>query len=169
MDKASVLGEAARYMKHLQERVRILEENKLKQQNAKSVVLKRTYLSMDDIEDEEYNEDANSSSSSLNQDRKWSHLFREEGATLPDIQIKVMNQEMLLIIHCEKQQGLLGKILNEMETLHLCATNSNSMPFGNHDLIITLTAQVLKFINCTTKETIIYRNFLYVSIVGNEL
>ncbi|KAJ8451760.1 hypothetical protein Cgig2_007243 [Carnegiea gigantea] len=142
MDKASVLGEAARYMKHLQERIRTLEEIKLKQQNRRSVVLKKTCLSMDDIEDQDYNEDANSSSSSSNQDRKRSHSFHDEGATLPDIQIKVMNKEVLLIIHCEKQLGLPGTILNEMGKLHFCVTNSNSMPFGDHDLILTLTAQL---------------------------
>lgn len=151
MDKASVLGEAARYMKHLQERIRTLEEIKLKQQNTKSVVLKKTYLSMDDIEDQDYNEDANSSSSSSNQDRKRSHSFHEEGATLPDIQIKVMNKEVLLIINCEKQQGLPGKILNEMGKLHFCVTNSNSMPFGDHDLIISLTAQMNEEISSLTQ------------------
>ncbi|KAJ8451759.1 hypothetical protein Cgig2_007242 [Carnegiea gigantea] len=112
MDKASVLGETTRYMEHLQERVRILEEKA--KQNVKSVVLKKSQIiSMDDDEEED-NEAANSSS------ENYSDSFSDDCATFPEIQVKMMNKEVLLIIHCEKEQGLLGRILNEMEKLHFC-------------------------------------------------
>jgi len=140
MDKASVLGEAARYMKHLQERVRILED-KVKQHNVKSVLLKKSRVICIDDEEEQDDEDANSSSENS------SDSFSDQDATLPEIQVKMMNKEVLLTIHCEKEQGLLGRILNEMENLHFCVTHTSCMPFGNFDVVITLTAEVFNYMH----------------------
>lgn len=121
MDKASILGDAIKYVKQLQERVTLLEE-KTKKRSVESVVLvKKSQISNDD----------EASSCDENSDE-----------ALPEIEARVSEKDVLLRIHCYKHKGVVVTILNLVEKLGLCVVNSSVLPFGNSALDITIIAQV---------------------------
>lgn len=117
MDKASVLGDAIKYVKELKERLRMLEEEQNKNRDMESVVT----LNSDD------------SSGSRDDDGK---------ERLPRVEARVSEKDVLLRIHCQKQKGLLLKILVEIQNLHLLVINSSVLPFGDSILNITIVAQM---------------------------
>lgn len=61
---------------------------------------------------------------------------------LPEIKARVLQNEVLVIVHCEKQQGIMLKILTHLENLHLSVVNSSVLRFGKSTLDITIIAQV---------------------------
>lgn len=124
-DKASVLGDAIVYVKQLQERVKTLEEETAKKAMESVVFVKKSQIFDDD--------DLSSS------DENVVGLSNE---TLPEIKVRVYDKNILIRIHCEKQRGLLVKILEEIEKLHLLVINTNVMPFASSALDITVTAEV---------------------------
>lgn len=77
-----------------------------------------------------------------NEDTTSSETSSDECGTLPDIDARVMGKEVLIEIHCEKENGVELKILDQLENLHLCVTGSSVLPFGNSALGITIIAQV---------------------------
>lgn len=62
---------------------------------------------------------------------------------LPDIVVRVSDSNVLIRIHCEKQNiGFISNIVSEIEKLHLVVINSRTIPLGNYALDITVVAQV---------------------------
>ncbi|KAJ4839475.1 hypothetical protein Tsubulata_028564 [Turnera subulata] len=138
MDKASVLGDAIKYIKELQERMKAVEEQN-KTKTVESVVLvKKSQLSADD----------NSSSCEDNPDDGPSD------SALPEIEAKVTDKDVLIRIQCNKQQGIVVKILGEIEALRLSILNSSVLPFGNSTLDITIIAQKDKECTMTMKDLV---------------
>lgn len=129
MDKASVLGDAIKYLKELQERVKYLEEQTKKRTVESVVFVKKSQLSADD----------DTSSCDENFDGR-------SDETLPEIEARISEKDVLIRIHCEKHKGVIVKILSEIEKLHLSVVNSSVLPFGNSTLAVTVMAQV---INCS--------------------
>lgn len=124
MDKASVLGDAIKYVKQLQERVNILEEQTKKRTVESVVFVKKSQVSAD-------NQDSSS----------WDQNF--DGQALPEIEVRVSEKDVLIRIHCENQKGVLVKTLSEIEKLgYLSVVNTSALPFGNSTLDITIIAQV---------------------------
>jgi hypothetical protein len=80
------------------------------------------------------NEDTNSSETSCDDDCNHS--------ILPDIEARVMGKEVLIEIHCEKQNGIELKLLNHIENLQLFVTGSSVLPFGKSTISITIIARV---------------------------
>ncbi|MED6171514.1 hypothetical protein PIB30_041267 [Stylosanthes scabra] len=127
-DKASILGEAINYVKQLQERVRELEKRSKEKKGPPEpppVVLfqKKKKTSDDDEDDEE--------------------VVQEQ--VLPDVEARVLEKEkeVLIEIHCEKENGIEVKILEELENVHhLSVTGSSILPFGNSTLGITIIAKM---------------------------
>ncbi|CAL9233517.1 unnamed protein product [Arabidopsis halleri] len=111
MDKASVLGDAIKHIKYLQESVKEYEEQK---KEKTMVVVKKSQLVLD--------ENHQSSSPSLNCDFSSSNL--------PEIEVRVSGKDVLIKILCEKQKGNVIKIMGEIEKLGLSITNSIVLPFG---------------------------------------
>lgn len=105
-------------MKVLKERVRELEErNKMKTES--TIILNKNDFCSNDTNLED-----------------WCEL-------LPDVKVRVLENEVLIEIHCEKQNGIEIKILDLLENnLHLLVTASSVLPFGNSTLGITIIAQV---------------------------
>lgn len=122
MDKASVLGDAIKYLKQLQERVNILEEQAAKKTMESVIFVKKTRLSADD---------------GTSSDDENSEL------QLPEIEARVSDKNVLLKVHCEKSKGCTSKILSEIEKLDLNIVNSSIFAFGNSTLDITVVAQVI--------------------------
>ncbi|CAN1815424.1 Transcription factor bHLH25 [Linum perenne] len=118
MDKASVLGDAIKYLKQLQERAKTLEEQVNKKTIESVVYVKKSRV---------YNENSDGSSNQ---------------SQLPEIEARVSGKDVMIRIHCEKHKGCLPKLLSEIEKLHLNVMNSNVLPFGSSTLDITVVAQV---------------------------
>ncbi|CAI0430709.1 unnamed protein product [Linum tenue] len=124
MDKASVLGDAIKYVKHLQEKIKQLEEQTKKRTVESVVLVKRYHLPAADDDDDHSNSSGCSDS------------------TLPEIEARASERDVMIRIHCEKQPGVLAKVLSEVESLRLSIVNSSVLPFGNSTLDITIVAQM---------------------------
>ncbi|KAL0343427.1 UNVERIFIED_CONTAM: Transcription factor [Sesamum angustifolium] len=96
-DKTSVLGDAIKYLKYLQERVKMLEE-KATMKTMESVVLVKKSQMMDD----DYEKKGNSNEQPL-----------------PEIEARVCNGQILIRILCENQKGLLTNLISKVEKLNL--------------------------------------------------
>lgn len=140
MDKASVLGDAIKYVKELQERLKVLEEEKKKSSAVEC--------------------DDHSNSSSKEKEKEKDNVCNEcevarDEERLPHVEARVSDNNVLLRIHCEKQKGLLLKIMVEIQSLNLSIVNSSVLPFGDSILDITIVAQMGKGNKLTRKNDIV--------------
>ncbi|KAK7394622.1 hypothetical protein VNO78_15155 [Psophocarpus tetragonolobus] len=120
MDKAYVLSEAVNYTKQLQERVKELEnQSKYKRVVDSATLIRKAKVS--------------SNKSSIN---------CEMNESLFEVEARVLDEEVLIGIHCEKQKDIVLKIHEMLEKLHLSTTSSSVLPFGTSTLIINIIAQM---------------------------
>ena len=127
MDKASVLGDAIKYMKQLQEKVKTLEEQ-IRKKNMESVVfVKKSHVF--ESGDDNSRPEENSPGGPFNE-------------PLPEIEARVCDRNVLIRIHCEKKKGVLEKTIAEVEKCHLTVINTSCMTFGSSALDLTIIAQV---------------------------
>ncbi|GFQ08039.1 transcription factor bhlh25, partial [Phtheirospermum japonicum] len=143
MDKTSVLGDAIKYLKHLQERVKTLEEQSTKQTMESVVLVKKSQIMAED-------EGSSDESDEL---------------PLPEIEARVCNSQILLRVHCERQKGVLVNLLGKVEKLNLAVVNTNVTPFGSLALDITIVAEVFFIFlvySITTKYSKIYLHLINV-------
>ncbi|KAF8044703.1 hypothetical protein N665_7217s0001 [Sinapis alba] len=117
MDKASVLGDAIKHIKYLQESVKEYEEQKKERTMESMVLVKKSQLV--------YDENHQLSSSSSEGNREYC-----SSSNLPEMEVKVSGKDVLIKIQCEKQKSNLIKIMAEIEKLGLSITNSSVLPFG---------------------------------------
>jgi hypothetical protein len=117
-------------VKQLQERVHELEEKQDKNVGVTQVMV------LNKINSCRINnniEDTNSRDTSCGGD--CSNIF-------PEIEARVMGKEVLIEIHCEKQNGIELKLLDHIENLQLFVTGTCVLPFGKSAMSITIIAQV---------------------------
>ncbi|KAM7520337.1 hypothetical protein LguiB_019299 [Lonicera macranthoides] len=139
MDKTSVLGDAIKYLKQLQERVKILEEQATKQTMESVVLVKKSQLLIED----EGSSDENPVDGGGGPDEP-----------LPEIEARVCDKSILIRIHCEKHKGVLVKILSEIEKMNLAIVNTSVAPFGTLALDITIIAEMEKEFNMTLNDVV---------------
>lgn len=60
----------------------------------------------------------------------------------PAVKARVSKMEVLITIHCEKQNGVMVKILTQLEKLRLSVKSSSVLQFGKSTFGITIVAQV---------------------------
>lgn len=128
MDKAGVLGDSIKYVKHLQQRLKTLEEQVTKKPVESVVLMKRirvSAISGDMFSSEDHNVDSCSNQ------------------PLPEVEARALDKDVLIRIQCQKHKVCLVKILSGIEKLHLIIINSSVLQFGN-SLDITIVAQVRK-------------------------
>ncbi|CAK9145015.1 unnamed protein product [Ilex paraguariensis] len=130
MDKASVLGDAIKYLKQLQEQVKTLEEQSRKKSIESVVYVKKFELHSDPANSSTYE---NFSGGPLDE-------------PLLEIEARVSDKDVLIRIHSEKRKGILEKTIGEIEKHHLSVINSSVMTFGNYALDITIIAQVIFYL-----------------------
>ncbi|KAL3538157.1 hypothetical protein ACH5RR_001523 [Cinchona calisaya] len=135
MDKTSVLGDAITYLKHLQDRVKTLEEQATKKTMESVVLVKKSQIL---VEDE--------GSSDL--------MGSTDEQPLPEIEAKLCDKKVLFRIQCENRRGVLIKILFEIEKLNLAVTNTSVASFGSLALDITVIAEMEKEFSLTMKEIV---------------
>ncbi|KAL7157013.1 hypothetical protein ABFS83_02G048700 [Erythranthe nasuta] len=124
MDKASVLGDAIKYLKQLQDKVKILEEqqNNNKRKSESSAVFVKKHKLDRALPDETTIED--------------------QSLIIPEIETRLCNKDVLIHIHCEKKKGVLEKTVVEVEKLNLSVVNTSVITFGDSALNISLVAQM---------------------------
>ncbi|PIA51834.1 hypothetical protein AQUCO_01000012v1 [Aquilegia coerulea] len=137
MDKASVLGDSIKYLKQLQEKVKILEEQTSKKTMESVVSVRKFQLLSDD----------DTSSTDEN-------FIKCSDEPFPEIEARVSDKNVLIRIHCEKRKGVLVKTLAVIEQLNLSVLNSNSTPFGTSTLDITVIAEMDEEFNMTVKDLV---------------
>ncbi|XP_022132561.1 transcription factor bHLH19-like isoform X2 [Momordica charantia] len=138
MDKASILGDAITYIKDLQERLRVADEQLAAKATVESVVFANR--SSDDL---------SSGGSDVSSDENSS-----PDRAIPDIEARVSGKDVLLRIHGKRCKGCLSNILKEIEKLNLTVLNSSALPFGHSRLDITIIAQMEDDFSMTVKELV---------------
>ncbi|MED6134058.1 hypothetical protein PIB30_033983 [Stylosanthes scabra] len=146
-DKASVLGDAIKYLKQLQEKVKALEEEQNMRKAVESVVFVKKFQLSNNAEDNSLESEG---------------LFHE---ALPEIEARFCDKNVLIRIHCEKNRGVVEKAINQIEKLHLKVTNSSAMSFGSCALDITIIAQMEEGFSMTVKELVRNLRSAFASII----
>nr|GMD53150.1 transcription factor bHLH25-like [Ipomoea batatas] len=125
-DKASVLEEAIRYVKELQENVKHLEQAR-NTRSEKTVVKRRKVISPagDDLWEQGHD------CSDVDDDK-----------TAPEIEVMFSEKSVLIRVHSQERIPSLPTFLREIESLQLTILNSSAMPFGKTATDITLVAQM---------------------------
>lgn len=118
-DKASVLGDTIKYVKQLQEKLNILEEETRKKTMESVVYVKKTQIFAE-----------------------GENVNGPFDLPLPEIEARFSEKNVLLRIHCEKRTGVLEKILAEIQKFQLTIVNTSVMTFGSSALDITIIAQM---------------------------
>ncbi|KAL6211893.1 hypothetical protein ACLB2K_017116 [Fragaria x ananassa] len=131
-DKASVLEDAIKYIKQLQEKLEILEEQTRVKKMETVVSVKRSHLIANGV---------NNSTVS----------FEE---TLPQIEARFCDNNVLIRVHCEKRKGVVEKTIAEVEKLQLKLINSSVMTFGSSVVDVTIVAQMEVEFCLTVKDLI---------------
>ncbi|CAN8283936.1 unnamed protein product [Cochlearia groenlandica] len=135
-DKATVLEDAIKHLKQLQERVKKLEEDRIgtKKMDQSIILIKRSQVY---VEDHDSNTSCSASTcSSL--DKEVSILKQ----TMPMIEARVSDKDLLIRIHCENKKGCLVKVLTSLEMFSLEVVNSFALPFGKSTLVITILSKM---------------------------
>ena len=125
IDKASVLREAISYVKQLQERITVLEQEREKENTKSMICIKKSHPCSKSCE-------------------TISNGRRRSNQVLPDVEAigLELEKEVLLKIHCEKRRGILLKLLGLLGNIHVSIASSSVLPFGKNTLHITIIAQV---------------------------
>ncbi|GFY86692.1 basic helix-loop-helix (bHLH) DNA-binding superfamily protein [Actinidia rufa] len=137
VDKASVLGDAIKYLKHLQEHVKLLEEQITNKSEESVVFMKKSQL---------YGDDDTTSC-----DENFDGRMKE---VLPEIEARISEKNVLIRVHSEKQKGFAVKLLSEIEKNHLSVVNSSFLPFGQYAMDITVVAQMDAEFCMTVKDLV---------------
>ncbi|EYU22727.1 hypothetical protein MIMGU_mgv1a021517mg [Erythranthe guttata] len=140
LDKASLLEDAANYLKALEERVAILEEEQAKRSSIEASKLTHNCSynterrSIDDDDDDENN----------------------NMLEVPEIKARISERKVLIKISCKKEKGLMPLISCEMEKMHLTLLDMRMMPFGGSAaaLDITLLAETQSEFRGTVKDIV---------------
>ncbi|CAN6339220.1 unnamed protein product [Urochloa humidicola] len=135
MDKATILGDAVKYVRELQDKVKTLEE------------------------DGAHSAGGGSIQSAVLVNKKPCHLPEDEAMAsgsqqLPEIEARLSEKSVLLRIHCYNARGLLVRVIAEVEQMHLSITHTNVMPFLASTAIITITAKVEDGFSATVDELV---------------
>lgn len=68
--------------------------------------------------------------------------YRSTPPPLPQVEARMLEKEVLIGIHCQKQKDIVLKIMALLQNLHLSLASSSVLPFGTSTLKVTIIAQV---------------------------
>lgn len=123
-DKASILGDTIKYVKRLQERTKLLED--------------------------QIQESSGGSKGHIRGHKKvsGSALILTEvgdpvaGSDPPEIEVRIVDNNVLIRVHCKKRKGLLLESVGELEKLDLVVLNANVLSFAGEHFDLTFNAQM---------------------------
>lgn len=136
-----MLGGAIKYLKQMEERIKLLEEEKeiiRKQEELSSSTSKRKRIIAS-----AYSDDRTTSGSSSSDDSS-SEIFNMDPP--PEIEVRISDTNVLVRVYWQKRNGIIKEILGEIEKLGLGIISSSVIPFGTTTLNITVIAQVYIYI-----------------------
>ncbi|KAL9238515.1 hypothetical protein vseg_012924 [Gypsophila vaccaria] len=142
MDKASVLGDAIKYVKQMQERVKKLEFEAKSKSIESAVLVKKTRVTPNDV-------GGGDDGQCLVEE-----LSVSGGGRFPEIEAKISDRDVLIRVHCEKKNGVFEKVLSQVVKLHLEVVNSSSLAFGASSLDVTIITQMKDEFNMTAKDLV---------------
>jgi hypothetical protein len=130
MDKATILLDATRYLKELQEKLKDVEAGR---STETLVLVKKPCLHAAAVRDEQ-------DGSSLSALPAGTSTARKR---LPEIEVRFSESEKSVVVrvHCESRKGVVVNVLTEIEELHLSSIHANVMPFTACTWIITIMAK----------------------------
>ncbi|CAI9089856.1 OLC1v1024505C2 [Oldenlandia corymbosa var. corymbosa] len=133
MDKATVLGDAINYVRELQSKVTILEEEVIRKKLSNGKVglsVKKNIIICDDEDGDD---------------------------NFPEIEAKICKKDVLIRVQCEKTKGLMVEtVVAEIEKLHLSVMNSWAVTFGDSILDITVLAKMEEEFTWTIKDLMMH-------------
>ncbi|KAF8681771.1 hypothetical protein HU200_045208 [Digitaria exilis] len=128
MDKATILSDATRYLRELQEKLKGLQENGGgggRGMESAVLVNKKPCIAVPDGDDG----DGGGAPSSY-------------AAAGPEIDVRISEGNVVMVrIHCQDAKGVIVMLLAEVEELHLCITHTNVVQFSAGILIINIIAK----------------------------
>ncbi|CAN6240157.1 unnamed protein product [Urochloa humidicola] len=136
-DKATILGDAVRYVKELQEKLRALEADGSNGGRRSLVVLaKKPRVATPDDEDAvlpAYDSAANDNA---------------------EIDAEISGDNVMVRIRCKDAKGVIVRLLTEVEGLHLSIVDTNVMPFVACTLVINIMAKVEEGFNSNPEDIV---------------
>ncbi|KAF8017556.1 hypothetical protein BT93_H2666 [Corymbia citriodora subsp. variegata] len=136
LDKASVLGDTIKYLKQLEERVKILEEEVATRTVESAIFAKKPSLQRGD---------------SVVSFSSYDPLIDQQ---LPEVEARVSGKNVLIKVQCEKCEGCIKEVMKQMEEMNLTTLNISVLAFGSSLLDVTIVAQIENE-NCLTIEEIV--------------
>ncbi|KAM7490292.1 hypothetical protein LguiA_033213 [Lonicera macranthoides] len=73
---------------------------------------------------------------------------------LPEIEANFRNGSVFFEIYCEKQKGVIVKILSKIENMNLDVANTSVSPYGTLAHYITITAEMKKDFNMKVEDIV---------------
>ncbi|CAL4910428.1 unnamed protein product [Urochloa decumbens] len=143
MDKASILSDAAKYVKELQQRLKEMEEAAATGINGRSV--KKPCNGRSIAAPDENGSPSTMSASSSGPPRK---------PELPEIQALLSEETAVVKVHCRSNKGVAAAVLAEVEELGLSIVHANAMPFSASTVIITITGKMEEGFAVTAEEIV---------------
>ncbi|CAM8944460.1 unnamed protein product [Rhodiola kirilowii] len=142
-DKSSVLADAIKYLKQLQERVKILEDQTNSKIVESVVLVKRSQLVIIDAKNKPFSNEISMEGG------------LDEYQELLEIEARVCNKDVLIRVHCDNKKGVIEKILGEMSKLHfMSVVNTSVLAFGTSAFDVTIVAQMDAECCMTVKELV---------------
>jgi len=144
MDKATILSDATRYVKELQEKLKALQQDCSGSGNARggmesAVLVKKPRIAAPAAGDDEDGGGGAPSPSSCVPAGAAAATTRN---ALPEIEVRMSDGNVVMLrIHCADGKGVLVRVLAEVEGLCLSITHTNVMPFSACILIINIMAK----------------------------
>ncbi|CAL4910427.1 unnamed protein product [Urochloa decumbens] len=135
MDKATILSDAAKYVKELQQRLKEMEEAAAAGSNGRSVKKPCNGGALAAPDDNGSPSTTTSAASS-----------GPPKPALPEIQAQFSEKTVMVRVHCGDDKGAAVAALGEVEELGLSIVHANVMPFSACTVIITITAKASLFL-----------------------
>lgn len=137
MDKASVLGDAIKYVKTLEEKLKALEE-RLPKKRMRSLSVKN----MPPVPPSSSNSQGCSNLAPAVKQQLGEEVVDEDDGSQPEIEARKIDKNVLIRMHCEKRKSLLVKSLAELEKMKLVILNANILSFSATTVDLTCCAHV---------------------------